>query len=99
MQPQYSPLDQATEILLLFTIKNRLIKNIPLEYIKQFKNELIHLVVADATTAQLAQEINSKKELDLQLNQTIMEHLEAFVENFLKVNAINYQGLAPVEEK
>ena len=99
VQPQYSPLDQATEILLLFTIKNRLIKNIPLEYIKQFKNELIHLVVADATTAQLAQEINSKRELDPQLNQTIMEHLEAFVENFLKVNAINYQGLTSTEEK
>ncbi|MBR3832536.1 MAG: F0F1 ATP synthase subunit alpha, partial [Mycoplasmataceae bacterium] len=36
-QNQYSPLDQSIQIVILFSIKNKLIKNIPIEHMQTFK--------------------------------------------------------------
>ena len=88
VQPQYSPLSQGAEILLLFLIQNRLIEKIPLEAIRDFKQELLKTLVSDPLMAQLAQTISTKKELNDELKQTIFDQLSEMVQEFLKTNLL-----------
>ena len=88
VQPQYSPLSQGAEILLLFLIQNRLIEKISLEAIRDFKQELLKALVSDPLMAQLGQTISTKKELNDELKQTIFDQLSEMVQEFLKTNLL-----------
>ncbi len=87
-QPQYSPLNQSIQIALLFTIKNKMIEPIPVEYIGQFKDELIKYMSNDPKGVEIEKEINNKKEIDVNLDQKLKNNLNNFIINFLKDKSI-----------
>lgn len=88
-QPQYSPLSQSTEIILLFVIKNHLLDKIPFENVALFKQELIRFIVSNPNAAKISQIIDNQKVIDDDLNNKIFEMLNGFITDFIKLNAIN----------
>ena len=87
-QNQYSPLDQSIQIVILFSIKNKLIKNIPIEHIQSFKTKLIHFMQKEKKGIELGKEISIKKEIDSQLEKRILSVLKEFVNSFIKTLGI-----------
>ncbi|MBR2849274.1 MAG: F0F1 ATP synthase subunit alpha, partial [Mycoplasmataceae bacterium] len=87
-QNQYSPLDQSIQIVILFSIKNKLIKNIPIEHIQSFKTKLIHFMEKEKKGIELGKEISIKKEIDSQLEKRILSVLKEFVNSFIKTLGI-----------
>lgn len=87
-QPQYSPLDQAIQIIILFTIKNRLIENIPFNFIDKFKENLIDFIKRDPNASEIAMEITNIKEINKELNDKMMTIFTTFVDNFIISNGI-----------
>ncbi len=87
-QPQYTPLDQSIQIIILFTIKNRLIENVPFSYIDKFKTNLIDFIQKDPNAKEIANEINNKKEITPELNDKMLLIFKTFVDNFVISNGI-----------
>lgn len=87
-QSQYSPLDQSIQIVILFSIKNKLIKDIPIEHIQSFKNKLINFMTKEKKGIEICKEISTKKEIDSQLEQKIFLVTKEFVNSFVKTLGI-----------
>lgn len=87
-QPQYSPLDQAIQIAILFTVKNKLIEDIPLDHIEDYKNDLIKFMTKDTKGIEIANEIHDKKEISKELETKMLSTLKDFISNFLRNNAL-----------
>ena len=87
-QPQYSPLDQSIQIIILFTIKNRLIENVPFNFIDKFKENLIEFIKKDPNANEIATEIRNTKEITKELNDRMLITFKTFVDNFIISNAI-----------
>lgn len=94
-QPQYSPLEQSIQVAILFSIKHKLIENIPLELIESFKNELIKFMQKDINGSHLNKEINMTKEISKELEVKMLKTLKEFIFAFLKNNniSINNNGV------
>ncbi len=82
-QPQYSPLDQAIQISILFVVKNKLISNIPLEQIESFKEELIKYMKTDSIGHSIAEEISTQKAISEELEEKMKNQLSQFINSFL----------------
>ncbi|MBR2848999.1 MAG: F0F1 ATP synthase subunit alpha [Mycoplasmataceae bacterium] len=87
-QNQYSPLDQSIQIVILFSIKNKLIKNIPIEHMQTFKTKLINFMKKEKNGIELRKEISTKKEIDSQLEKRIFSVIKDFVDSFIKTLGI-----------
>ncbi len=87
-QPQYSPLDQSVQIIILFAIKNHLIEEVPFDYIDKFKENLIDFIKKDPNANEIAIEINNIKEITKELNDRMMTTFKTFVDNFIISNGI-----------
>ena len=87
-QNQYSPLDQSIQIVILFSIKNKLIKDIPIEHMQSFKTKLINFMKKDKNGIELRKEISTKKEIDSQLEKRIFSVIKDFVDSFIKTLGI-----------
>ena len=87
-QPQYSPLDQSIQIIILFTIKNRLIENVPFNFIDKFKENLIEFIKKDPNANEIATEIRNTKEITKELNDQMLITFKTFVDNFIISNGI-----------
>ncbi len=88
-QPQYSPLSQAIQISILFTVKHKLIEPIPLDYISQFKKDFIKFMESDVKGSEIASEIASLKQIDNQLEAKMSETFSQFISQFLRNNGID----------
>lgn len=89
-QPQNKPLDQIDQALLLFTIKQRLIKWIPLEYIDQFKDALIFAMRNNKNKKALATKKAFDDDLIKKLNQDIKKFISGFVLDIKDYNPRKY---------
>ena len=87
-QNQYSPLDQSIQIVILFSIKNKLIKDIPIEHMQSFKTKLINFMKKEKNGIELRKEISTKKEIDSQLEKRIFSVIKDFVDSFIKTLGI-----------
>ena len=87
-QNQYSPLDQSIQIVILFSIKNKLIKDIPIEHMQTFKTKLINFMKKEKNGIELRKEISTKKEIDSQLEKRIFSVIKDFVDSFIKTLGI-----------
>ncbi|MDR0545661.1 MAG: F0F1 ATP synthase subunit alpha [Mycoplasmataceae bacterium] len=78
-QPQNKPIDQITEAILLFTIKERLIKWIPLEKMEDFKSSLI----SHFSKNELTKKLSAIKEFTKELNDDFKKELKKFVNSYV----------------
>lgn len=88
-QPQYSPLSQSIEIILLFVIKNHLLDQIPFDNVASFKEELIKFIISNPNAAKVAQTIEKQKIIDEELNKNLMNIINEFITKFIKLNGIS----------
>lgn len=78
-QPNGKPLDQIMEAILLFSIKERFIKWIPLEQIQKFKTFLIQ----EFQNSPLYQTLKTKKAFDDELMNKFREAFKSFIKKFV----------------
>ncbi len=88
-QGQYVPYHQIDEAIILLTVKERLIRWIPLTEVANFKKALIEFFKADKNAANVRKIIKVKKAWDEQTKAYLTETIKRFVNNFIKTLA-NY---------
>ncbi|MBD5423183.1 MAG: F0F1 ATP synthase subunit alpha [Mycoplasma sp.] len=91
-QQQYSPLDQSIQIAILFTIKNKIIENIPINYIDKFKEQLIEFMKKSSKGIEISQEITNSKEISNDLNNKMLSTLNDFANQFIANNGIEVKN-------
>ncbi|MDQ0567978.1 F0F1 ATP synthase subunit alpha [Mycoplasma yeatsii] len=79
IQKQYSPLSQTEEAILLLTIKSHLIKWLPLDFVGEFKNEVLRHFAKDSSAKKLYQKLEKDKVFDDQLEKAILKEAEKIV--------------------
>lgn len=83
-QPQYWPLDQIDQVLILLAIKERLINPVPLTDIQTFKNELINFFNQQGQAHQLKMQLSQAKAFDKALYDNVKHQIYEFVKMFIK---------------
>ena len=83
-QPQYSPINQIDQALILLTIKERLINPIPVSEIATFKEELIRYFNNNSHAEKLKYELNHQKAFSDTLYLDIRYEIYKFVNTFVK---------------
>ena len=96
-QPQYKPFSELNEIIILYAIKMRIIKWIPVKQIIQYRSELITYV--EKTNPNLMAKIKKNKkltpEIDKQLHQSIINITKKF---FSKIPGYDYKEFGSKKE-
>ncbi len=93
-QSQSSPYSQIQEAILLFTIKHRLIKWIPVENIIDFKNLLIIELATKKSFIQLSKDMDLNEKLEKELILEIKKFIKKFT---LKIKGYNIQDYPTLE--
>ncbi len=79
-QPQYSPLDVAKQVVILYAATRKFLMDVELSDVARFQNELFEFV--DAKYPEVYEEVKGKagltKELDAKLNDMITEFKQGF---------------------
>lgn len=83
-QPQYSPLNQIDQAILLLAVKERLTNPIPVEEMGRFKQELIAHFNKDATAKGLRSILVQTKAYDDALKENVLFVIAEFVKKFIK---------------
>jgi F-type H+-transporting ATPase subunit alpha len=86
-QPQNDPIDQIDESIMLFAVKEKLIKWIPLDHFDAFKKELISYFKTSPSRKQL---INAKA-FDDKLSQSFKQEFKKFIKRYvLTIKGYNF---------
>ena len=88
VQPQYAPLTQGAEILLLYVVQSRLLDQIPLELLRAFKQELLGQLVSEPDLATLVQQLHQQPRLDEAFKAQLHTALATRIGAFLATNAL-----------
>lgn len=83
-QPQYSPLNQIDQAVLLLAVKERFTNPVPVEEMKRFKLELVAHFNKDATAKGLRTILAQTKAYDEVLKDNISYAIAEFVKKFIK---------------
>ncbi len=83
-QNQYVPYEQVDEAIVLLTVKERLIRWIPLTEIKEFKLGLVDFFKSDKTAMNLRKIVQVKKAWDPETKSYLVEAIKHYVNQFIK---------------
>ncbi len=89
-QPQYAPLDLASEVALMLSLQNGLLDASPLDSVARFRAALPDWVAAHADA--LAQDINATGALDAQARAALLATLRELVASLTPVNRAASHG-------
>jgi F-type H+-transporting ATPase subunit alpha len=78
-QPQNNPIDQIDESIMLFAIKEKFIKWIPLDNFDAFKHELI----AYFKNSKVRKELDKTKTMDDKITQQLRQEFKKFIKQFV----------------
>jgi F-type H+-transporting ATPase subunit alpha len=94
-QPQNNPIDQIDESIMLFAIKEKFIKWIPIDNFDAFKHELI----AYFKNSKARQELAKTKALDDKIIQQLRQEFKKFIKQFvLSIQDYNFDTYGPKSE-
>ena len=80
-QDQYSPLSVYDQVLSLFAIKHRFIKNVPLSEVKRYESEVIAHI--HEKHPEIVEELTSKKAISSELGASMKEVYTNFTNDFV----------------
>ena len=80
-QDQYSPLSVYDQVLSLFAIKHRFIKNVPLSEVKRYESEVIAHI--HEKHPEIVEELTSKKAISSELEASMKEVYTSFTNEFV----------------
>lgn len=83
-QPQYSPIDQIDQAIILLAVQNRLINPIPFNEIIRFKLNLVEYFNRDPHASDLRKILAETKAFDDTLKQNFLYLIAEFVKKFIK---------------
>ncbi|QZX49390.1 F0F1 ATP synthase subunit alpha [Mycoplasma sp. E35C] len=86
-QPQAKPIDQTSEAVLLFGIKNKFIKWIPIDHIIKFKEFILNNIKEQA----VYQKIHDKKAFDDEINAELINYYKDQVKRYT-ATIVDYDG-------
>ena len=84
-QKQYSPINQFDQTILLLASKERLLVDIPVGKIKNFKTDFLSFINRDKKAKKLKLMLAKQKELDDKLKKDFIALIKEFVEGFVKI--------------
>jgi F-type H+-transporting ATPase subunit alpha len=86
-QPQNDPIDQIDESIMLFAIKEKFIKWIPVDHFDAFKKELI----AHFKTSPSRKQLSQTKTFDDKLTQAFKQEFKKFIKHYvLTIKGYNF---------
>ncbi len=85
-QNQYSPYDEMSQVLLLFLINEKLIKDIEYKNIFNFKNQILKLKTKDKKLKDILLKVKKSKKLDDELKKEFSDVLIEIINKFNKEN-------------
>lgn len=80
-QDQYSPMDEIDQVLSLFAVKYRFIKNVEVKDIKKYETSLIEHV--HTTHKEIIEELKEKKAISKELEEKMKEVFKQFTNTFV----------------
>ena len=80
-QGQYSPLKVEHQVMVIYAITNKFLRDIPVDRIKEYENEFLKYMNKNYPTIEL--EIKDKKELSSELTAKLDDAITKFIEGFL----------------
>lgn len=83
-QPQYSPIDQIDQSIILLAVQNRLTNPIPFDQITRFKTGLVEYFHRDPHASDLRKVLAETKAFDDVLKQNFLYLIAEFVKKFIK---------------
>ncbi|PPE06572.1 F0F1 ATP synthase subunit alpha [Mesoplasma corruscae] len=92
IQKQSSPIDQIDQAIILLAIKEHLIKWIPLENIREFKDSIITYFSNDKKAFKLRSQLHEKQEWSQELEHAVKEELQSLIIKFT-AKLTNYNHL------
>ncbi|MFP4697375.1 MAG: F0F1 ATP synthase subunit alpha [Eubacteriales bacterium] len=81
-QPQYRPMIVAYQVIILYAVTKKYLKDIDTQHIQRFENELFEFV--DTKYSELVKEIMSQPDLNDTLEEKIVKTIEEFKTEFKK---------------
>jgi len=90
-QEQYKPIQMASQVITLYAVVNKLLKDVPVENIRQLLPELLDHI--DANYPNVRMQIDKTKELADECGETIKRATKEFVPIFFELH-----GIEPPEE-
>jgi F-type H+/Na+-transporting ATPase subunit alpha len=85
-QDQYSPYSVYDQILILFALKNRYLKDISVEHVKEYEEEL--LKEFNDKHEDIMTTLKNEKAISETTDQALCEAMETFTNNFIKERAV-----------
>lgn len=82
-QPQYSPMSVAFQIIILYAVTKKYLMDINVDDIKLFETKLFEFI--NTKYPEIPKDIMAKKEIDEQLDNTIIKAIEEFKVEFFKM--------------
>lgn len=79
-QPQYAPVPVEHQVIILYTVLNKHLSDVPVERISEFEREFLQFV--DNNHPEIGEEINTTKELSDENIERIKEAINEFKKNF-----------------
>ena len=84
-QKQYSPINQFDQTILLLASKERLLVDIPVSKIQNFKTDFLSFINRDKKAKKLKLILAKQKELDDKLKKDFIALIKEFIEGFVKI--------------
>ncbi len=84
-QKQYRPINQYNQIILLLTLKERLLVDIPIKKIQKFKKEFINFINRDKKIKELISILKKIKEFDEKLKKDFIFIIDDFIKGFVRL--------------
>ena len=83
-QKQYSPIDQIDQSIVLLAVSERMINPVPVEYIIQYRDELIEHFNSVMKAKKLRKILISEKEFSKELKAAMLYQIHEFTRGFVK---------------
>lgn len=79
-QPQYSPLEVEHQVIILYAVTNKYLKDVPLDKVREFEKGLLKFI--DDNAPEIVKSINETKAVDENTEKALKESIEKFLKEF-----------------
>ena len=88
-QPQYAPLDLASEVLLMLALQSGLLDGVAADAIAKFRGGLSRWIMDHANVSASAQQINETGKIDDTARKSLIEGLKGFAATFVPPSGVS----------
>lgn len=83
IQPQYSPINQTNQVIILYMVREKLVKWIPLKQIQEFKKKLFEYFANDKQANKVWNEIEKNQAISKEIEESLSVYCRKFLKQFI----------------